>query len=225
MWRTNVVCSKATPDNIKPDFGQRPENGIESSKSEGCNVLQEHVARSQVANGIPEGEEEAGVLSIDAIASPCQADVGTGKAADNHVRTASKQACWDSASVGPHRRLSEGSLFHTRRQPLDGCELVLHVQDAARLSKDPADGAVECTVAGEEARNRVGRYSHIYRPAPLARPIARGWRVTMEPRLLPPGRRRLQEPGASARDPGCRPRSCRLGKTSPAPRQSSTPLH
>ncbi len=175
MWCANVGRPKTAPDSIEPDFGQRPENGIESSKSEGCNVLQEDVAASHIANGICEGEEETRLRSVDACAGSGKADVGAGKAADNHVCTASELTCWDRPSVGPHRRLSEASRFHTRRQPLDGCELVLHVEDAARLWKDSADGVVELAGAAEEAFSSArGRYTHIHPPPASAAPGAAG---------------------------------------------------
>jgi hypothetical protein len=93
MRRTNVRRSKAAPFRSEPDFGQRPRNGVEvASHSDGCNVLQEEVADSQVANGIPEGEEESRPLAPDAGPESGQAEVLTGETADSHVRTASEQA-------------------------------------------------------------------------------------------------------------------------------------
>ena len=58
MWRANVGRSQTAPLRIEPELGQRPENGVESSKSESSDVFQEDVDWSQSANGICEGEEE-----------------------------------------------------------------------------------------------------------------------------------------------------------------------
>lgn len=143
MWRANIGRSQAAPLRIEPEAGQRPENGVESSKSESCDVLQEDESWSQVANGVRESEEESGSPAVDAGPAPGETDVLTGKAADNQVRTAREESDGDAPNVGPHRRRSAASFLHTRRQSEDRRELVLHVAQRANLVKYPVNSIVE----------------------------------------------------------------------------------
>jgi hypothetical protein len=60
MWRANVGRSQTPILRIEPELGQCAENGVESSSSsDGCDVLQEDVAGSNVANDPYELEEES----------------------------------------------------------------------------------------------------------------------------------------------------------------------
>ena len=55
------ICRRyARPLSIKPCFGQRSENGVQSVRSDRCDVLQDDVSRSHQANDSHEFVEQAG---------------------------------------------------------------------------------------------------------------------------------------------------------------------
>lgn len=97
----------------------------------------------KVANGADEGEEEARPTAVDAAALACEGEVLTGKSSDNQIRTASEERDGECANVGPHRRRSERSFLHTRRQSECVRRVVLHVDERASRWKYPLNSEVE----------------------------------------------------------------------------------
>lgn len=157
MRRTNVGRSKTAPLRIEPDFGQRPENGIESSSSsDGCNVLQEDVAGSNVANDPDEVEVESAALAVDPAPLAGQGEVLAGKPADHHADTASECVRGECPHVRPDRSVVQVA----RRHP--GCEngrcvgFPLHVSHGAGSWEDSSHGDIEGADPAEQTEIAFG---------------------------------------------------------------------
>jgi hypothetical protein len=76
----------ARPFRIKPCFGQLPENGVHSVRSDRCDVFQDDVARSHQANDSHEFIEQARPsAALDAGLLACGADVLAREPSANNV--------------------------------------------------------------------------------------------------------------------------------------------
>jgi hypothetical protein len=81
-----AVCRrKHRPLRIEPEVGQRSENGVESSKSDSCDVLHEDISRSHFANDSVHLPPEAAALAGETCAFAGDADVLAGKATGNDI--------------------------------------------------------------------------------------------------------------------------------------------
>ena len=86
MAGAHICRRNARPLSIKPCLGQRSENGVQSVRSDRCDVLQDDVARSHHANDSHEFVEQAGAGAfLDAGLLASGADVLAGKATANNV--------------------------------------------------------------------------------------------------------------------------------------------
>jgi hypothetical protein len=81
------ICRRNTrPFRIKPCFGQRSENGVQSVRSDRCDVLQDDESRSHQANDSYEFVEQAGAGAfLNAGLFACHADVLAGEPTANNV--------------------------------------------------------------------------------------------------------------------------------------------
>lgn len=180
MWRANVGRSQAAPFRIEPELGQRPENGIESSaSSDGCDVLQEQVAGSYVANGADEVEVEAAPLAADAGSLSGEREILAGEASDHQIDTISESSAWECADVRPDRSVVQVARRHPRSE--DGCCVAfpLHISQGSTAGEDPGNGQIKGADAGEQAERVLGMYNHIHAPpspAALAGAVVRSAR-------------------------------------------------
>lgn len=86
MAGTQIRRRNASPFRIKPCFGQRPKNGVQSVGSNGSDVLQHDVSRSHHANDSHEFVEQAAACAfLDAGLLAGGADVLAGEAANDNI--------------------------------------------------------------------------------------------------------------------------------------------
>jgi hypothetical protein len=167
MWRANVGRSETAEFRIEPEFGQRAENGIESSSSsDGCDVLQEDVAGSNVANDADEVEVESAPLSVDAGPLPGKGQVLAGETACHQIDTAPETVCGERPHVRPDRSVVQVARRHPGSEDGRCVGFPLHISQTSASWEDAADGEVEGADAGKQADMAFGRYSQaIHLPA------------------------------------------------------------
>ena len=85
MGSPDVGRSKHVPFRIEPERGQIPENAIEPSNSERCDVFHEDETGSKDANDPSELGPEPGLFSVDTDTLSSVGDVLAGKAAADDV--------------------------------------------------------------------------------------------------------------------------------------------
>jgi hypothetical protein len=144
MWRANVGRSETDPLRIEPDFGQRSENGVESSShSDGCDVFQEDVARSNVANDADEVEVESAPFTVDAGTLPGERQVLTGETSRHQIDTAPETVCGERPHVRPDRSVVQVARRHPGSEDGRCVGFPLHISQTSTSGEDAADGEVE----------------------------------------------------------------------------------
>jgi hypothetical protein len=77
--RSNTGSRKHAPSSIVPARGQLPENSPEPASKESCDVFQQHVAWSNLANDADDLEKESAALSVESGPASCDAEILTGE--------------------------------------------------------------------------------------------------------------------------------------------------
>jgi hypothetical protein len=132
MGSAGICRRNDSPFRIEPHRGQVSENSSESPRSEHWAVFHEDDSWSYLANDASHFRPESASLAIDSFASPCCADVLTGKAASHDINNSSPWPSVKRANVIPDRKRREGSIVLSSHK--DGLSI--------GLSLDCADASV-----------------------------------------------------------------------------------
>ena len=152
MRSANLGRLEHRPFRIVPEPGQAPENDVESSNSDRCDILQEDVFGSYTANDPLEFEPQAAAVAfLDAFAFAGVTDVLAREAARNQADMASPGFRVESCDIRPHWRIIQGIVLHTRDQDFTGKRFDLHVAPAASAWASKPDSKVKGPRTGEQA--------------------------------------------------------------------------
>lgn len=154
---TGVVRSHTTPFRIEPQSGKVSEHDVESSRSESCDVFNEHEPGSYLANDPSELAPESAPLASDALPLSCVADVLAGESASDAIHAAAPRAAIEGDNIVPDRRLLQGRVFHPRHESGRGVGFPLDVHHSATSGHGECDTEVESSSSSEEGTHPEGR--------------------------------------------------------------------
>jgi len=129
MWGTNGARGYNSPLRIEPEFGQRPENNVETPVNESWHVLHEDVSGSNLANDAGELEPEpAPGAFFDARAFPGNGDVLAGEPSADEIGLHSGSV--KGANVSVNGSLIEPSVGHSGAEEFLAVGVSLDISDA-----------------------------------------------------------------------------------------------
>jgi hypothetical protein len=129
--RSNVGSSQHRPPAVIPERGQITGHLPKSSNNERWAVLHEHESGSNLANDAGHFDPKSAARSVDPCARSGATDVLTGKAARNHVNTASPRSAVKGANVIPYRERREKAVVLSGDKNARGVGLPLDSTDRA----------------------------------------------------------------------------------------------
>ena len=148
MGSSGIVRAQTAPLRIEPQRGQVPEDAVEPSSSESCDVLHEDEAGSYLAHDASKVRPEAGPLPVDALALPGVADVLAGESASDEIHDSTPRAAVEGDDIRPDRARSQATRFHLADQSRGGESVPLHETDRDHARRLQTEG--EPPPAGEQ---------------------------------------------------------------------------
>jgi hypothetical protein len=161
MRRSDLGRAPHSPLRIEPERGQVSENSLDPPSKDSCDVLQEDVSGSNLANDPGDMGPEPGARSLDPDPESCVADVGAREARNDEIHRATPRLASEGREIRPNRRTSQSFFFHARSQDLAAEGFDLHVADDASSSARQRDASVESPASGAEAKHSDGTTIHI----------------------------------------------------------------
>lgn len=155
----DIGRSHARPFRIEPDFGQVSEYSSEPRK-EAWDVLQEHVAGSNLANHPDDFSPESGTLPVDACSCAGNADVLAGEPADDDIDSTHEERqvnVFDASD--PNRSRLHGRVFHPCQEDRRSVGVPLDVTQNSRACGS-MNSDVQSADAGEQAERSEDGMSH-----------------------------------------------------------------
>jgi hypothetical protein len=136
----------AMPLRIKPERGQVAENSVKPPKSEGCDVLHDDVARSNLANEASVLAPQARPLSVNAGSGAGDTDVLAGEAAADDIDAIGEPFALEAPDVGKARDV----------RPVlsqDGSAIGLDLAEGDGPHSGPFEPEAEAADAGKEVEH------------------------------------------------------------------------
>jgi len=144
MRGANIGRSNSSPFRIEPERGKFSEYGSSCWKSENWrDVFNKNPSGLNFANDSHVLEIQSAGVSVKPGLASCNAEIGTGEAANDSVHSAIKRAAVKGSNVGPDRSLAQAAVFHTRRQDCGRWSFPLHETDSASAWNCASHGSVE----------------------------------------------------------------------------------
>lgn len=147
MRCSDVGSAEQIPDRIEPALGQRPENGGQSVGNNGRNVLQEHEARSHIANDSLDGGPEPAVVG-EPPSLPGEAERLARESRNDEIHDSTPRAAIEGVKVVPDRSEIQGRFFHPCHESGRSVGVPLDMTDSAVSGDGIAEPKIEPRDAG-----------------------------------------------------------------------------
>ena len=151
MRCADVGRAKTVPLRSEPAFGQRPENVSESMSNDGRHVLQEHVARSNVAKDASDVRPQPSLVVGAALASGDGEGLAGETCADD-IHASTPASAVEGGKVVPDRARIQPPCFHLANQERGGIGFPLHETDGAVGRDGERDTQFESADAGTKSQ-------------------------------------------------------------------------
>jgi len=164
LRRADFLRRKQARRNLKTQPLKVGNDLSEADTEMAGDVLQEHLYGFHFLHDSPDvGPEMAGVVDAAALAGVAERLAGKPRTDDMNAST--PRLAVEGSEIRPHRRRSQGTLAHARRQDFDAIRFDLHIADCSRRGNSESGREVESADSGAQAEDVDGTMTHTATPA------------------------------------------------------------
>jgi hypothetical protein len=160
MRRADLLRTKDSLRNLVAKSAKLSAHLLVADAEVVLDIFEEHDSRLDFAADAGDVRPEMpGIGGAPLFARAGEGAAGITRSEDIHAAT--PRAAVEGLNIRPHRRLIEGSVFHTRHQDFNGSDFVLHEADCASAVNRQSEGKIDSPYSAAEAEDVAGRCIHI----------------------------------------------------------------